>query len=257
MLVDSHCHLDRVDLSPFDGQMSLALKAARDAGVNKFLCVAIDKNNQKDVLALADSYDEVYASVGIHPLNTKGQEADVDYLVGTAQHARVIAIGETGLDYYYADETKQEQAGLFKTHVEAAVKTNLPLIIHTRDAKQDTLDILTDGGAEKVGGVLHCFTESLEMALQAIEMGFYISFSGILTFKNADELRQTAKALPLDKILVETDSPYLTPVPFRGKPNSPRHVLDVAKCLAEVRGVSLQEIGARTTENFHRLFNLE
>ena len=256
MLVDSHCHLDRIDLSPFDGQMSIALDAAREAGVNQFLCVAIDKNNQKDVLELADSFADVYASVGIHPLNTKGQDADVDYLVDTAAHSKVIAIGETGLDYYYANETKQEQTDLFETHVAAAVKAQLPLIIHTRDAREDTLNILKAGKAEEVGGVLHCFTESLDMALQAIDMGFYISFSGILTFRNAEELRQTAKALPLDRILVETDSPYLTPVPFRGKPNSPRHVLDVARCLAEIKDVSLEQIASQTTQNFHRLFNL-
>ncbi|TQV77429.1 TatD family deoxyribonuclease [Aliikangiella marina] len=254
MLVDSHCHLDRLDLSPFDGSLDAALQAAREVGVNQFLCVAINVDNQADVLNIASQHEDVYASVGIHPLYTKGQQVDKTYLVEQAQHEKIVAIGETGLDYYYAQESKEEQLALFETHVIAAVESQKPLIIHTRDAREDTLKILADNQADKVGGVLHCFTESLEMALAAIEMGFYISFSGIVTFRNAAELREVAKVLPSDKILVETDSPYLTPVPFRGKPNSPRHVLDVAKCIAEIRDVSLQTIAQQTTDNFAQLF---
>ena len=255
MLVDSHCHLDRLDLEPFNGSLEEALSAARKEGVREYLCVAINKENQAEVIALSEQFEDVYASVGIHPLNTEGQDADVEYLVSQAQHEKVIAIGETGLDYYYAKETMNEQRALFHTHVQAAVQVKLPLIIHTRDARQDTLDILREENAEKVGGVLHCFTESLEMAEAALEMGFYISFSGIVTFRNAEELREVAQKIPKDRILVETDSPYLTPVPFRGKPNSPRHVADVARCVAEIRGENFESFAAQTTENYRRLFN--
>lgn len=254
MLVDSHCHLDRIDLQPFNNSLDEALDCARNQGVEHFLCVAIDQQNQAEVFAIADAYNDVSASVGIHPLYTEGQQADLDYLCTQARHPKVVAIGETGLDYYYSSQTKAQQQNMFTTHVAAAVKLNLPLIIHSRDARQDTLDILAQGGAEKVAGVLHCFTESLQMAQAAIEMGFYVSFSGILTFKNAQELRKVAKQLPLERLLVETDSPYLTPVPYRGKPNSPRHVVEVAKCLAELKAVSYAEICQQTTENFKRLF---
>lgn len=254
MLVDSHCHLDRLDLSPFNGSLDEALQAAREVGVNQFLCVAINVDNQADVLEIAERHDDVVASVGIHPLYTKGQSIDQAYLIDQAKHSKIVAIGETGLDYYYAQDSKDEQISLFETHVKAAVKTQKPLIIHTRDARADTLKILEEENADRVGGVLHCFTESLEMALAAIDMGFYVSFSGIVTFKNAAELRDVAKAIPADRILVETDSPYLTPVPFRGKPNSPRHVIDVAKCVAEVRDVDLNTLSQQTTENFKRLF---
>lgn len=257
MLVDSHCHLDRLDLKPFGGDFNNALDTARNAGVKEFLCVAINVENQPQVIKLAEENPDIFASVGIHPLYTKGQDIDEAYLVEQAQHPKVIAIGETGLDYYYAKESADEQQRLFRTHVQAAVKSKLPLIIHTRDARKDTLDILRQEGADKVGGVLHCFTESLSMALEAIEMGFYISFSGIVTFRNADELRDVARAIPSDKILVETDSPYLTPVPHRGKPNSPLYVVDVARHLAELREVSFEEFCQQTTKNYRRLFFAE
>jgi TatD DNase family protein len=254
MLVDSHCHLDRLDLEPFSGSLKNALDVAREQGVKEFLCVAINVENQPQVNAIADAYDDVFASVGIHPLYTQGQSVDLNYLCEQSQHPKIIAIGETGLDYFYAEETAEQQRALFRTHVQAAVKTNLPLIVHTREARQDTLDILRQEGQGKLSGVLHCFTESLEMALEAIELGFYISFSGIATFKNAAELRQVVSALPEDRILVETDSPYLTPVPHRGKPNSPVYVTDVARCLAQVRNVSYESFCQTTTENYKRLF---
>lgn len=254
MLVDSHCHLDRLDLTPFAGDLSLALQAARNAGVEQFLCVAIDQQNQADVLALADAYPDIWASVGIHPLHTEGQSAEVASLCETARHPKVVAVGETGLDYFYAKETMAAQQALFRTHIQAAVAANLPLIVHSRDAREETIRLLKEEGADRVGGVLHCFTESLAMAEQAMELGFYISFSGIVTFKNADELRQVAMAIPADRILVETDSPYLTPAPHRGKPNSPRHVADVARCLAELRGQKYQDFCEQTSCNFQRLF---
>ena len=255
MLVDSHCHLDRLDLTPFDGDFCKALEAARDVGVEEFLCVAINVDNQAAIIALAESNQDVFASAGIHPLYTKGQLVDVDYLCQQARHPKVIAIGETGLDYYYDKESAQRQKELFVTHIRAARVSKLPLIIHTRDAREDTLNIMKEEGADEVGGVLHCFTESHEMAQAALEMGFYVSFSGIVTFKNADPLRAVAQQIPYDRILVETDSPYLTPAPHRGKPNSPRYVSDVAQCLAELRGVEYEDFCRQTTQNYRTLFH--
>ncbi|MGB0495557.1 MAG: TatD family hydrolase [Kangiellaceae bacterium] len=254
MLTDSHCHLDRIDLAPFDNQFEKAIKAANERGVSQFLCVAINADNQQEVIKIAESHPNIHASVGVHPLYTEGETASVESLASASQHEKVVAIGETGLDYFYAEGSKQQQISLFKTHVQAAVDVNLPLIIHTRDARQDTLDILKEGNADKVGGVLHCFTESLAMAESAMEMGFYISFSGIVTFNNADKLRDTAKKIPLNRILVETDSPYLTPKPYRGKPNSPMYVADVAKLVAEIRGEDYETFCRATSENYERLF---
>lgn len=256
MLADSHCHLDRLDLTPFNGLFENAIKAANEKGVEHFLCVAINSENQKAVIKIAESHSNIHASVGVHPLYTKGESASVESLSKVAKHKKVVAIGETGLDYFYDAESKEQQLSLFRTHVQAAVEIGLPLIIHTRDARQDTLDILRQENAQKVGGVLHCFTESLEMAESAMEMGFYISFSGIITFNNADELRETAKKIPLNRILVETDSPYLTPKPFRGKPNSPMYVSEVAKLVAEIRSEDYNEFCKATTENYRRLFNI-
>ncbi|MGX5174037.1 TatD family hydrolase [Aliikangiella sp. IMCC44653] len=254
MLVDSHCHLDQLDLSGFNGSLDVALQAARDSGVGQFLCVAINVDNQNAVIQIAEQHKDVHASVGIHPLYTKGQNIDLDYLLKQAQHKKVIAIGETGLDYYYDKESKEQQLALFRTHVQASVETGLPLIVHTRDAREDTIQMLKSENAQKSGGVLHCFTESLAMAEEAMALGFYISFSGIVTFKNATELREVARQIPADRILVETDSPYLTPAPHRGKPNSPRHVTDVARFLAEVRGEDFDTLCKQTTENYQRLF---
>ncbi len=257
MLADSHCHLDRIDLEPFDHQLSNAIKAANESGVEHFLCVAINTKNQQDVLDIAEAHPNIHASVGVHPLYTKGESASVESLSKLAKHPKVVAIGETGLDYFYDAESKQKQISLFRTHAQAAVDVNLPLIIHTRDARQDTLDILRSEQAEKVGGVLHCFTESREMAESAMELGFYVSFSGIVTFNNADELREVAKHIPMDRILVETDSPYLTPKPYRGKPNSPMYVSEVAKLLAELKQIEYQSFCQQTTENYFRLFGIE
>jgi len=254
MLVDSHCHLDRLDLTPFHGDFSKALQAARTVGVEEFLCVAINADNQAAIVALAESNQDVYASAGIHPLYTKGQSVDVDYLCEQARHPKVIAIGETGLDYYYDKESAQLQKEMFVTHIQAARASKLPLIIHTRDAREDTLQLMREERAEEVGGVLHCFTESLEMAQAALDLGFYISFSGIVTFKNADALKAVAEQIPHDRILVETDSPYLTPAPHRGKPNSPRYVSDVARCLAALRGVEYEAFCRQTTLNYRTLF---
>lgn len=257
MLADSHCHLDRLDLSPFDNDLGNAIKAANENGVGHFLCVAINTENHQAVLKIAEEHPNVHASIGVHPLYTKGESASVESLAKAANHPKVVAIGETGLDYFYDAKSKQKQLELFRTHVRAAVSVNLPIIVHTRDARQDTLDILQTEGAGKVGGVLHCFTESLAMAESAMEMGFYVSFSGIVTFNNASELREVAKQIPLERILVETDSPYLTPKPFRGKPNSPMYVQEVAKLIAELRHVDYEEFCQLTTQNYFDLFKIK
>ena len=178
-------------------------------------------------------------------------------LVEHATLPKVVAIGETGLDYYYCKGDLDWQRERFKTHIQAAVKSHKPLIIHTRDAKEDTLKLLIEGNAQQAGGVLHCFTEDLDMANRAIEMGFYISFSGILTFRNADDLRAVAKQMPMDRILIETDSPYLAPIPFRGKPNEPKYVGKVAECLAELKNLSVESIAAQTMDNYCQLFSIE
>ncbi|MEN8174290.1 MAG: TatD family hydrolase [Pseudomonadota bacterium] len=255
MLVDSHCHLDRCDLSRYDGDFSRLMAETRAQGVEHLLCVNIDLANFEPMRRLVEPYPEVSISVGVHPHEQDQQETDVDTLVALARDPRVVAIGETGLDYYREEGDLEWQRARFRTHIRAARQCGKPLIVHTRDAREDTIEILREEGAEVPGGVLHCFTETWEMARSALELGFYISFSGILTFKNAQDLREVAAKVPLDRLLIETDSPYLAPVPYRGKPNEPRYLLEVAKQLAEVRGLPLQRVAEITRENFFRLFS--
>lgn len=255
MFIDSHCHLDRLKLEEFDGQLDNVIHNATSANVNKMLCVSV---TLQDFPAMADKtakYDNVHLSCGTHPLN-QDDTVDESLLDELSHHSRVIAIGETGLDYFYAPETKDLQLDSFKKHVRVARKHKKPLIIHTRDAQQDTLDILRNENAADVGGILHCFTETWEMAKAALDLGFYISMSGIVTFKNASELREVAKKIPNDRLLIETDAPYLAPVPHRGKQNQPAYVADVAKHLASVRGQSVEKIAEISTDNFNRLFRL-
>lgn len=256
MYIDSHCHLDRLDLTSFDNNLDNVITAAQEAQVNQLLCVSVTLEDFPLMAERTAKYDNVLLTCGTHPLN-QGDEVDQNLLAELSQSPRVIAIGETGLDYFYAPETKAVQLDSFRKHVRVAIQLNKPLIIHTRDAQQDTLDILREEKAENVGGILHCFTETWEMAEQAIEMGFYISFSGIVTFKNASALREVAKQVPDDKILIETDSPYLAPVPHRGSQNQPAYVIEVAKHLASIRGQSVEHIAKISTENFNRLFNLK
>ncbi|TRX56652.1 TatD family hydrolase [Thalassomonas sp. M1454] len=254
MYIDSHCHLDRLDLTEFDNNLDNVVDAATAAGVQQMLCVSV---TLKDFASMADKtlkYSNVQLSCGVHPLNQE-DEVDQNQLLQLADNPRVVAVGETGLDYFYAPETQEVQRDAFRKHIRVAKQLNKPIIIHTRDAQEDTLNIMREEGAEQVGGVLHCFTESWEMAEQAIAMGFYISFSGIVTFKNAAALRHVAFQVPEDKFLIETDSPYLAPVPHRGKQNQPAFVSEVAKVLAEVRGQSVEEIARLSTENYQRLFN--
>ncbi len=225
-----------------------------DSQVGHALCVSVTLDKFPEVLKLAESYDNFYASVGVHPDYEDIEEPSVEALVELAQHPKVVAIGETGLDYFRLTGDLEWQRMRFRTHIRAAILANKPLIIHTRSAADDTLRIMQEEGANKVGGVMHCFTESLEVALAAISMGFYISFSGIVTFKNATQLKEVAQAIPLDKMLVETDSPYLAPVPFRGKTNQPAYVKYVAQEIANLRGISLNAVIQATTHNFFTLF---
>jgi TatD DNase family protein len=255
MLVDSHCHLDRVDLGPYDGEFTRFIAATHEAAVSHLLCVSIDLESYPAMLALVEDYPEISVSVGVHPNDHDRREPTVDELVELARHPKNVAIGETGLDYFRTEGDLAWQRARFRTHIRAAREAGKPLIIHTREAREDTIAILEEEGAAQVGGVMHCFTETWEMAQAALAMNFYISFSGIVTFKSADDLRQVAAKVPQDRLLIETDSPYLAPVPFRGKPNEPRYVNRVAETIADLRGVSSEELGALTRDNYFRLFS--
>ncbi|MHB8471987.1 MAG: TatD family hydrolase [Gammaproteobacteria bacterium] len=254
MLVDSHCHLDRLDLAPYEGKLSGALDAARANGVEHMLCVAIDLEAYPAMLALVENVADVSVSVGVHPNEHGGRAPTVEELVQLAQHPKVVAIGETGLDYFRSEGDLDWQRDYFRRHIAAAKAARKPLIIHSREARADTLRLLREEDAAAVGGVMHCFTEDWEMAQAAMEMNFYISFSGIVTFKTATQLQDVARRMPLDRMLVETDSPYLAPVPFRGKPNQPAYVRQVAEFVAQLRGVDLETICHATTRNFYTLF---
>lgn len=251
MFIDSHCHLNFPGLSDdLDG----ILANMHANAVTHALCVSVDLLSFPEVLDLAERHDNLYASVGVHPDYELDAEPTQAEIVGLAQHPKVIAIGETGLDYYRLTGDLEWQRDRFRTHIRAAKECNKPLIIHTRSAAADTLRIMAEEEAGKAGGVMHCFTENLEVAQAAIELGFHISFSGILTFKNATLIKEVATIIPLDRILIETDSPYLAPTPYRGKTNQPAYVKHVAEEIAKLRGISLEEVGMATTRNFKRLF---
>ena len=251
MLVDSHCHLNFPEL--FANLPSIK-QAMLDNEVGHALCVSVTLPDFPQVLSLAEENDNFYASVGVHPDYENIEEPTVEGLVKLANHPKIIAIGETGLDYFRLTGDLEWQRTRFRTHIRAAIQTNKPLIIHTRSAAEDTLLIMREENAQYIGGVMHCFTESLDVAMQAIDLGFYISFSGIVTFKNALALKEVAKHVPLNRILIETDSPYLAPIPYRGKTNQPSYVKHVAEEVAKLRGISFEEISNATTENFFRLF---
>lgn len=256
MLVDSHCHLDRLDLAAHDGSLDAALEAARARGVGHFLCIGVSADNAAQVKALAERYEDVDCSVGIHPLDLTSEEAPaLDWLLQELNHPNVVAIGETGLDYHYEPEAAKVQQASFRLHLEAARITGKPVVIHTRAARADTLDLLREA-ALPGAGVLHCFTEDWDMARAALDLGYYISLSGIVTFRNADALRDVARQVPADRLLVETDSPYLAPIPHRGKPNLPEYVREVAEFISMVRGERFERLAEQTTENFRRLFPL-
>lgn len=252
MYIDSHCHLNMLADEP--GGIDAMVSEASDNGIDHILCIAIDKASCEEVKAIADSYPQVTASVGIHPNVDKTEQFTVEELVAEASHPKVIAIGETGLDYFRSEGDLEWQRDRFRVHIEAGKQTKKPLIIHTREAREDTMDILENEDAEKAGGIIHCFTENWETAKRALDIGFYISLSGIVTFKSAKHLQEVAKKLPLDRILIETDSPYLAPVPHRGKTNKPVFVKHVAEFLAELRGDTVENIAAVTSANFRQLF---
>jgi TatD DNase family protein len=235
------------------------LQAARERGVTRMLCIGIDRNNAGTVCEIARGHDGVYASVGVHPLDIADELETIDSLCALANRPEVVAIGETGLDYYYENQGKAEnkrdaQQQSFRAHLRAASRLRKPVIVHTRDACADTLALIREAGDADVGGVLHCFTESWEMAKAAIDMNYCISFSGIVTFKNADELRDVVRQVPLDRLLVETDSPYLAPVPFRGKRNEPKYTREVAEYVAQLKKIRFEELAEITSANFDRLF---
>ncbi|MFP1679921.1 TatD family hydrolase [Alloalcanivorax sp. C16-2] len=254
-LVDSHCHLDRLNLDAYQGDFQAMMAATRADGISHMLCIGVDLETFPRVRELAERHDDVHATVGVHPLYKDSREPDADELARLADHPRVVAIGETGLDYFYAKDEREWQRKRFVAHIEAARRTGLPLVIHTRGAKDDTLALLREHGGGEVRGVLHCFTEDTDMAEQAMALGFYISISGIVTFRNAEALRETVRALPVERLLIETDSPWLAPVPYRGKPNEPRYVARVAECVAELKDLPVAELARVTRDNFYTLFS--
>ena len=247
MIVDSHCHLDRLNFDELGLSLEQVLENARAKKVEHFLCVSVTLDQFPGMLEKVQSFPDVSVSCGVHPLDQK-DVLDKARLLNLANNDKVVAIGETGLDYYYSKDTHQVQKDSFAGHIDVANELNKPLIIHTRDAKQDTLDIMRAHNAEKCGGVLHCFTEDWEMAKQALDLGFYISISGIVTFRNASALREVVEKIPLDRLLIETDSPYLAPVPHRGKTNQPAYVEDVAYFIADLKNLAFSRAG----ESNHR-----
>lgn len=253
MFVDSHCHIDMEELAG-QGEALFARMAAEQ--VSYATCIGVTLEGAPGILALAESRPNIFATVGVHPENTDGEEASVDRLLEFAAHHKVIGIGETGLDYYWHKDRPEWQRERFRVHIRAARACGKPLVIHTRDAADDTVRILREEHAEAVGGVMHCFTENMEIAEAAMALGFYISFSGIVTFKNAAQVKEVAAKVPLDRILIETDSPYLAPAPYRGKVNEPSYVPQVAKELARLRDTGIDEIASATTANFCRLFSV-
>jgi TatD DNase family protein len=252
MLVDSHCHLDLLRLA--QEPVADVIDEAQQFGIEHLLCVSVSLERFAPMMELIAPFPQVSASVGVHPDGTDVEEPDEQRLVELARTDRIVAIGETGLDYFRIEGDVEWQRERFRRHIRAARAANKPLIVHTRSAKQDTLKILKEEQASEVGGVLHCFTEDWDMACKAMDMNFHISFSGIVTFKNAQELKEVARRMPQDRILVETDSPYLAPVPKRGKTNRPGYVRYVAEHIAELRGESIEQVAFYTTENFYRLF---
>lgn len=264
MFVDSHCHLDRLDPRTHDGDLAATLEAARARDVRQFLAIAVTLEDVAHLAATAREHDDVVISAGVHPLHRVPEEPTVEAIKEAAERFEAVAIGETGLDYHYLDSargkgaeavpSREVQLERFRRQLIAASELELPVIVHTREAREDTLALIREHTDPRVGGVLHCFTEDLDMAREAVRHGFYISLSGIVTFRNAASIRELARRIPLDRLLIETDSPYLAPVPHRGKPNEPAWVVEVAECIADERGISVDEVAMQTTANFYQLF---
>ncbi len=256
MLVDSHCHLDRLDLSRFDNRFENLVNSSKANGIDHMLCVSIDLESYPAMVELVEPFQDISISVGVHPNDKERIEPTPEQLVKLAEHPRNVAIGETGLDYFRSEGDLTWQQDRFRCHIQAAHAAEKPLIIHTRAAQKDTIAIMVEQQARDVGGVMHCFTEDWEMAKQALDLGFYISFSGIITFNSAADLREVVKKVPADRILIETDAPYLAPVPHRGKSNLPEYVTHVAACVADLRGWEVEEVAETTSSNYMRLFGL-
>jgi len=259
MFIDSHCHLD---FPEFQARLPEVLGNMQSAKVSHALCVSVDLPDFPNVLKLAQDHPNLYASVGVHPDYEDTPEPTLEFLVDTAlAHSKIVAIGETGLDYYRMGDRSYEsmewQRERFRTHIRASITTKKPLIIHTRSASVDTIKILKEEGAQQIGGVMHCFTESYEVAKAAMEMGFFISFSGIVTFKSAKELQETCKQVPLERMLIETDSPYLAPIPYRGKINEPAWVSKVGEFISDLKGVPVEVLAKQTSNNFYECFQID
>ncbi|MBA2656491.1 MAG: TatD family hydrolase [Tatlockia sp.] len=259
MLVDSHCHLNFLDLTEFNNDLKQVIAKAKENGVEHFLCVCVELDDYPTLCQIAENYSNISISVGLHPNSEIAVEPTATQLVNFAKHPLCIAIGETGLDYFRTEkgQAQELQRDRFRAHIQAARQAIKPLIIHTRQAAEDTLLVMEEEKAEEIGGVMHCFSESWEIAKRALDLNFYISLSGIVTFKNAIELHELAKKIPKDRLLIETDSPYLAPTPFRGKQNHPALVKYVAMALSELRQVSFEELAQQTTDNFYRCFRIE
>ena len=257
MFVDSHCHLDCIDLVDFNNDFDQLVKHSRDSEIEHMLCVSINLKEYPSMLEKVRTYPNISVSAGMHPMADQSDEFSIEYLTTLATDEKVVAIGETGLDYFYhkGDPTWQQER--FRTHIQVANTVGKPVIIHTRDAGLDTIEILQQEKADQCGGVIHCFTETQDFANQAMELGFMISISGIVTFKNADTLRKIVKTIPDERLLIETDSPYLAPIPHRGKQNQPAYVKHVAETLAEIRNTSVEHIAEVSRNNFYELFKLE
>lgn len=254
MFVDSHCHLDRLELDKLGLSLEQVIAQATQQGIEHMLCVSVSLAEYDAMAELVAPYHNISVSCGEHPLYQE-QQTSAELLLQKCQDQVVVAVGETGLDYFYSSDTRAVQQEAFVNHIAVARQVKKPLIIHTRDARQDTMALLRSHHADDAGGVLHCFTEDWSMAKAALDFGFYISISGIMTFRNAHELRDVVKKLPLDRLLIETDSPYLAPVPYRGKTNQPAYVAAVAAAIAELRNINIDLLAETTTRNFYQLFS--
>lgn len=256
MLIDSHCHLDRIDLKPYQDSFANFMKSVKDHQIEHLLSIAINLEAYPTMLEMVSGYPEISVTVGVHPNETNGQDPTTEALLALGQADKVIGIGETGLDYFRSEGDLDWQHKRFRNHIHAAKALKKPLIIHTREAKEDTLKILQEENAAEIGGIIHCFTEDWEFAQRAMALNFYLSFSGIVTFKNAEAIQDVAKKVPADRYLIETDSPYLAPIPHRGKTNYPMYVKYVAQFIADLRGTTYEQVAQESADNFKRLFNL-
>lgn len=257
MFVDTHCHLTMLNLTPYAGDLDVALQQARDAGVSKFMSISVNLDDHIALAEIAARHSDVGYSVGVHPCEDPAvmARATTEYLIALAQAEKVWALGETGLDYFHSTDFIAEQKQCFARHIQASKAVKKPVVVHTRSAKHDTVDIIR--AEQSSHGILHCFTEDWETAKAVLDCGYYVSFSGIISFKNAQDLRDVAKQIPLDRVLIETDSPYLAPMPYRGKSNEPKYVPYVAKALSDVYDKSVEEIAFITMQNFENLLNLK